>query len=806
MAWLFGKKKQEPVEVTKASQTQADKPKMVEKTEKQYFPERDKKTLKRMLDDATMISIRLNQARPPRLSAEELMTAAIGFYLDERYGSSYRFMKDLANRREAVGEWTYYAINLFAFDQAIKQKEPKMAGDLRIRQIAEDPAYKVQPGDILGVTRDICSSTGKLANMFIDKEALLRALGVRLLKAKSAAFKDAEAGDFSYNKGIAEAYLYQAVADLAESDLWEKHPSATKNYYPERLQKQENQPLAMYWLYQCDQCGLVQESADAFDRLKKAADAGYPPAVHQLYVDHRDQLSAEEKERLEAKMAEVQSLFTEYLLQMDENNIESFTTYTARTAAETKAIEETNLAAQLFEQSVDVADQDTVALDMFRAASLGNMDAYQWMEAYACEKKVPEAQAAVAGRLYEKYQTAGDIKAWKEAKQLYEEAAKGGSGEANYQLWLHFDDFYKEDDPDSPAFRLSFLQDAVRGNSMEAIVDYARNCNPNYYYLKVVSDRMEETLKTSPSFIHKWHAMNVWRCIALSQEARLPLAAFALAGFCKLYFGRKVIGTMDYRPKHIGYPRKISEVKPEKITGYAAARIAVAGDADERATLGELFRDDPEGLLGDLKGREKLAQLWFRLAELSYLRDASSVNSYAAARLCRFYALDMPDYDKAAEWYKKAFDWKSLYVDLVLWDCRTFFNLEENFLNSKIYKLTTKTMDPGYAVGTSLERYTQCDVNNREERWRCVKTILEGEQVYIKQLIDKGAYDVEHTSYDPEYQALLQEIGEGLLRIPGGFTEEEQLHLHEEAYIHEKYLEQQRIDVLAAIKEHFVFD
>ena len=83
MAWFLGKKKQEPVQTTQATQTQNSKPEAVQK---QCFPERDKKTLKRMLDDAQMISMRLNRPKPPRLDNEELLTAALGFYLNKSAG------------------------------------------------------------------------------------------------------------------------------------------------------------------------------------------------------------------------------------------------------------------------------------------------------------------------------------------------------------------------------------------------------------------------------------------------------------------------------------------------------------------------------------------------------------------------------------------------------------------------------------------------------------------------------------------------------------------------------------------------
>lgn len=804
MAWFLGKKKQEPVQTTQATQTQNSKPEAVQK---QCFPERDKKTLKRMLDEANMISIRLNQARPPRLNNEELLTAALGFYLNKSAGSSYRFMKDLTHRREKVGEWTYYAINLFAFGEDMTEKDPKMAGDLRIRQIAEDSSYKVQPGDILGATKDIRSDIKQPASIFIDKEALLKALGLRLTAAKKVAesISDLDA-DFSYNKGLSDAYLYQAAVDLADPALWISHPSKTKNYYPEKLEKQEHNPVALYWLHQCGLCGLLSENSDAFDGLKKAASAGYTPAIHQLYADYNDKLSQEEQAELKAQMAECQSLYIDYLLQLDENNIETFTTYTARIAAERKATDETEEAATLYQKNANVSEKETKAAEMLRAATLGNMDAYQWIETYGCKNKVPAAQAAVAGKLYENYKETGDTVALKESKQLYEEARAGGSGEASYQLWQHFNDFYKEDDPDSLAFRAPLLEEAVHRWYQPAFAAYVKAFNPDYHIMKGMSNTLEETVKAGSSFIQKWHAMNAFKNIALSPKADLPLASFALAGFCKLYIGRQIIGTTDYHPKNFDPSNKyikFTEVEPTEIKGFVAANLALIGDADDRAAIGEMFRDDPKGILGGIKEREELAQLWFRMAEEYYLLMANSGSSYDAARLCRLYAKDIMDFEKAEEWRDKALELRSIYVELILWDCRKFFGYKDDFLNKRIYDLKHKKADPGYSVGSSLENYKYCDVNNKEDRWLYTKRILEAEKEFVAQLIERGEYNVERTPIDPEGEALMKKIAEGFLRTPEGFTDDEQLHIHDEAFITEKQLEQQRLDVLDAMREYF---
>lgn len=813
MAWLFGKKKQEIAQPAQAPQTHSDKLKNDKtKTEqKPYFLERDKKTLKSMLDDAQMISIRLNQARPPRLNNEELLTAALGFYLNEKASSSYRFMKDLTHRREKVGEWTYYAVNLFAFGEDMTQKEPKMAADLRMRQIAEDSNYKVQPGDVLGVVQDIGTNQKKIANVIIDKENLLKALSVRLLAAKSAVVNSRETSKegFSYNVSLSDTYLYQAASDLAESDLWVRNPSPNTNYYPERLKKKDNDPLALYWLYQCGVFGIIEESQDTLTGLKKAAESDYPPAVHQLYVDYKDQLSVEERAELESKMGKLQSSYTEYLLQLDENNIESFKLYVARIDAVTSAKANADKAAQLYEKNINNEDQDTAALDMFRAATLGNTDAYNWIETYAYENKVPKAMVSVAGRLLETYKATGDAEALNKSKQLYEEARAGGSGEASYQLWLNFKDFYNDDDADTPAFRIAFLEEAVRRRYLPAFASYVKTFNPDYRLIKVMSDAMEKILITCPSFINKWHAMNAWKNIALSPNADLPLAAFALAGFCKLYIGRQVIGTTDYHPKNYNPSNKyikFTEVKPTEIKGFVAANLALIGDADDRAAIGEMFRDDPKGILGDIKEREELAQLWFRMAEEYYLLMANSGSSYDAARLCRLYAKDIMDFEKAEEWRDKAINLRSIYVELMLWDCRKFFGYKDDFLNNRIYDLKHKKADPGYLVGSSLENYIRCDVNNKEDRWLYTKRILEGEKEFVAQLIERGEYNVERTPIDPEGEAMTKKISEGFLRTPELFTEYEQLRIHDKEFIHEKYLEQQRLEVLEAVKEHFGFE
>lgn len=324
--------------------------------------------------------------------------------------------------------------------------------------------------------------------------------------------------------------------------------------------------------------------------------------------------------------------------------------------------------------------------------------------------------------------------------------------------------------------------------------------------MKGMSNTLEETVKAGSSFIQKWHAMNAFKNIALSPKADLPLAAFALAGFCKLYIGRQIIGTTDYHPKNFNPSNKyikFTEVEPTEIKGFVAANLALIGDADDRAAIGEMFRDDPKGILGGIKEREELAQLWFRMAEEYYLLMANSGSSYDAARLCRLYAKDIMDFEKAEEWRDKALELRSIYVELVLWDCRKFFGYKDDFLNKRIYDLQHKKADPGYSVGSSLENYKYCDVNNKEDRWLYTKRILEAEKEFVAQLIERGEYNVERTPIDPEGEALMKKIAEGFLRTPEGFTDDEQLHIHDEAFIKEKQLEQQRLDVLDAMREYF---
>lgn len=807
MAWFFGKKKEEPVKSAQTAAVQTAVTQTAAQTvQKEYFPERDKKMLKRMYDDAVLIEISLNKPKAPRLKTDELLTAALGFYVNGSQSRSSRYMKDLTLRREPLGEWTYYAINLFAFGEDMTQKEPKMAGDLRMRQIAEMPAYRVQPGDILGVTQNIQSSGEQLANITIEKEALLRALRVRLLAAKSAATgADRSSGDgFTYNAGLADAYLYQAACDLAESDLWEKHPSANKNYYPERLEKQKDHPLALYWLYQCGVCGLTQKTEDPAAGLKKAAGAAYPPAVHELYVNHRDSLSAEEKAEIESQMAEFQALCMDYLLQLDEKNIESFTQYIARTTAEAAASADACLAEELYEKNIHAPDSDAAAAAMFRAAMLGHDGAYEWIAEYACEKQIPAAQAAAADKLYEIYKANGDETALQQARELYEAASAGGSGDASYQLWLNYDDFYDYDQPGDPSLWAPLLKEAVSRGCLAALADYIETEGAAYHLLKVISDTLEKTLAENPSFINKWHAMNIWKAIALSPAADLPLAAFALANFTRLYIGRRKIGTTDYRVRNFITYGTIIETKPMDINGYTASNYAVSGDADVLAAIGEMFRDSQDSLFCNLEERWGLADVWFNLAEFQYLLSANCVNQYQAARLCRFYALDRQDMDKATEWRDKAKEWKSVYINLILYDIHVSIGSKPDWWETRIRE-AKKTMDPGYQVGNAMECYGNCSPDDREERWKYTKWMLEAEQQYIKQLIDRNKYNVEKIPVDPEGQALAERIEQGYVRLVAGFTDEEQLHIDDSTYIREKYLEQQRLLVLKAVKEHFDF-
>lgn len=800
MAWFFGKKKEEPVQDTKVLQTENE---MTKTAQNYIFPERDKKTLKRMLNDAVMINMEFNKPRPPRLSKEQVMTAALGFYLNGDDVRSSRYMKDLAFHREKLGEWTYYAINLFAFGVGFSsEKNPDIAGDLRVRLIAEEPSYKVQPGDILGVTSDINGSIKQPANIFINKDALLKAMRLRLVAAKKVAesYGDSEEG-FTFKEDISDAYLYQAVVDLAESNLWVSHPSKNKNYYPEKLQKQEDNPVALYWLHQCSLCGLLPEDSDTFDSLKKSADAGYTPAIYQLYADYRDKLSQDEKAELETQMAEYQSMYIDYLLQLDEDEIESFSAYEEQIIAERNAASDKEEAELIYQKSINVDDEDSVVCDMLRAATMGNADAYKWVEAYAFKKRVPAALAAEAGRLYETYQKTKVIDRLNESKELYEEARAGGSGEASYQLWLHYKDFYSEHGLRELAFWESLLKEAVGRRYLPAYADYIEIQNPDYRILKFMSDRAEEALKTGPLFIQKWHAMNAWRNIALSKKADLPLASFALAGFCKLYLGNQIIGSTDYHVVNFNHFSPLSEKQPAEVNGSVAANCAVSSDPDVKASVGELFRDDPKGLLSNLKEREELVQLWFRLAEQFYLLQANSGSSYDAARLCRLYALDIKDYDKVEEWMSKTAELKSLYNDIVLWECREIFDKGKDFFDIRIYELKNLYGDLGKSVGTKLENYINCDDGRRSLKWTYAKGILIDEQAYAKRLSANGKYDVKVTPLDPEGLEIKKKIVSGLQRIPEGFTEEEQLHIHDAEYIKEKHLELQHLYVLEGVRE-----
>ena len=51
-----------------------------------------------------------------------------------------------------------------------------------------------------------------------------------------------------------------------------------------------------------------------------------------------------------------------------------------------------------------------------------------------------------------------------------------------------------------------------------------------------------------------------------------------------------------------------------------------------------------------------------------------------------------------------------------------------------------------------------------------------------------GKYDVKVTPLDPEGLEIKKKIVSGLQRIPEGFTEEEQLHIHDAEYIKENNL------------------